>query len=108
MHKLETVEQFNTLIHENRTLFLFKRSTRCPTSFMAFEEFRRFAEEHPDTPCAYLNVIEERDLSNHVASITAVEHASPQVLLFNEGRVVWHDSHSGITQEVLQRHCKEA
>lgn len=108
MNKLETIEQFNTLLHEKGTLFLFKRSTRCPTSFMAFEEFKRFSLEHPETTCVYLNVIEQRELSNHVASVTAVAHASPQVLLFNEGRVVWHDSHSGITQEILDRRCKEA
>lgn len=107
MDKIETIEQFEEWVakYPDKNIVLFKRSTRCPTSFMAFENFRRFAGAHPDIPCAYLNVIEDRPASNHVAAITGVEHKSPQVLLFNNKSVLWNASHHNITEEGLALHC---
>lgn len=101
MDKIETIEQFDELKNRNGQLFIFKRSTRCPTSFIAFENFRRFSAAHPEIPCAYVNVIEERPVSNHIAAITGIQHQSPQVLQFSNGIVVWHSSHSSITEEAL-------
>lgn len=106
MYKLETTEAFDALLTDGNVL-IFKRSTRCPTSFIAFEAFRRFSEAHPAFQAAYVNVIEDREVSNHIAHITGIEHKSPQAILIRNGKVVWHDSHHNITEESLGQHCKE-
>ena len=107
MDKIETPEIFDAWLarHPEKKHLLFKRSTRCPTSFMAFEHVQRFAAEHPEIHCAYLNVIEDRPASNHVSAITGVEHKSPQALLFKNSRVVWHDSHHNINEDELRLQC---
>ncbi len=103
MDKIENLEQLESFLKKNpdADLFIFKRSTRCPTSFIAFENFRRFHEANPTIPCAYVNVIEERAVSNHLAELTGVEHHSPQVLHFRGGKVIWNGSHHEITEEAL-------
>lgn len=106
MIKLETNEQFDKLMQNTTDFILFKRSTRCPTSFAAFEAFRRFTESHPEITSAYVNVIEERPVSQHIAEVTGVTHQSPQVLLFHKGKVVWQESHNKITEEALTLHYK--
>ena len=43
---------------------------------------------------------------NHPVRIVAelgVKHESPQLLLFNEGELVWHASHGAITEEALKK-----
>lgn len=107
MDKIETAEQFDEWAAKNpdKSIVLFKRSTRCPTSFIAFENFRRFAEAHPEVPCAYVNVIEDRPASNYVAAATGVEHQSPQVLLLKNKKALWNTSHHNITEEGLILRC---
>ena len=107
MDKIETVEQFEAWLakHPEKKHLLFKRSTRCPTSHMAFEYVQRFAGTHPDMQYAYVNVIEDRPTSNHIAAITGVAHQSPQVLLFKNSRVIWNDSHHQINEDNLDLQC---
>ena len=100
-----------TSIHEQSQLdeafsspvyLLFKHSNICPTSAFAFAEYRRFLEETPDIKTAVIDVIGQRPLSQGVAKETGVEHASPQALLLQDGKVVWHASHGGITSSSLR------
>lgn len=80
---------------------IFKHSTRCSTSRMALKLFeKRWNEIMP----AYLvNVVENRSMSDEVASFFEVRHESPQVLLIRDGECVYHASHSGIEAEDLLR-----
>jgi len=80
---------------------LFKHSPSCPISARAFYELRTFLETGPDVPVGWIHVIEERPLSQEVARRTGVRHESPQALLLAGGRVLWSDSHGGITSERL-------
>lgn len=104
MEKLETYEQFEQIT--DKSFFILKNSITCPISQAAYEEFEQFAAEQPDN-CYYLNVQDARELSNKLAEQYEVKHESPQVLLVNNGKVVWHDSHWEITNKKLTDVKKE-
>ncbi len=50
----------------------------------------------------WVRVIEERPVSRAFSDRVGVAHQSPQALLLKGGRVVWHDSHGGITAAALK------
>jgi bacillithiol system protein YtxJ len=78
------------------TCYLFKHSTSCPVSARAADEVRAM---RTDTPIYWVNVREQRELSNWVAAQYGVTHESPQLILLKDGKVeaVW--SHYAISRE---------
>jgi bacillithiol system protein YtxJ len=80
---------------------LFKHSLVCPASVVAFRRYEAFLAEHPATPTAWIDVIEQRPLAREVAARTGVRHESPQALLLRDGAVAWHASHGAITERSL-------
>lgn len=65
--------------------FVFKHSTRCPISAAAAEEVRQASFS---LPLYWINVVEQRDLSNWVAEELATRHESPQLLRVENGEAV--------------------
>ena len=86
---------------EAECFLLFKHSQTCPTSAFAFAEYREFLKHAPPVATAWIDVISSRPLSQEVARESGIRHESPQALLFQEGRVVWHASHGAITARSL-------
>jgi bacillithiol system protein YtxJ len=68
---------------------LFKHSTSCPVSAAAAEEVKTL---RTGLPVYWVNVIEQRALSNWVAETYAVAHESPQLILIRGGarKKVWN------------------
>ncbi|MGR9049041.1 bacillithiol system redox-active protein YtxJ [Halobacillus faecis] len=97
---IKNKEEFINIVEGCKEFFLLKHSLTCPISASAHQQFDRFAEE-TSVPCFILFVQESRALSNHIAEYTGIRHESPQVIQFQEGEAVWHDSHSAITKERL-------
>jgi bacillithiol system protein YtxJ len=89
-------------IHER--LLLFKHSTTCPISAAAYREVSAFSSGAP-VPVYMVKVIESRPLSLWLAETLAVRHASPQVILVENGRAVWNTSHYDITASTLKQAC---
>ncbi|HYG76998.1 MAG TPA: bacillithiol system redox-active protein YtxJ [Planctomycetota bacterium] len=87
------------------SVLVFKLSPICPTSHRAEEEFRRFAaslEDSRDLRLLAVDVIGARPISQRIARDTGIRHESPQALLLSRGHnVLWHASHSAITQNAL-------
>ena len=81
---------------------LFKHSLVCPISAAAFNEYRRFLAAGGSVPTAWLDVRGQRPLAQAVAARTGVPHESPQALLLEAGKVVWHASHGAITRASLR------
>lgn len=82
-----------------KTQIIFKHSTRCGISSMVMNRFKKaydLSENQADL--FYLDLIENRGVSNAVADIFGVRHESPQLLIVKNGSVIKHDSHSGINQ----------
>jgi bacillithiol system protein YtxJ len=82
---------------------LFKHSPTCPISAAAFEQYRRFAETHPDVATGWIEVVQERPLARAVAERSGVRHESPQALLLEGGAVRWDASHGAITVASLEQ-----
>jgi bacillithiol system protein YtxJ len=103
-HKLTDVSQLQDIIKltkeqsANRlTVLIFKHSTRCSISSMALNrlETRWIDDDH--IPAYYLDLLEYRAISNEIASLFSVEHASPQVLLIKDGICIYNASHTDIS-----------
>jgi bacillithiol system protein YtxJ len=62
---------------------VFKHSTACGVSTAAAREVRAM---ETDLPIYWINVREQRDLSNWVAETYGVAHESPQLILIREGK----------------------
>ena len=77
---------------------VFKHSTTCPVSASAAREVRAL---ETDLPVYWINVREQRDLSNWVAAHYGVTHESPQLILIRAGKAqkVW--SHSEVSRETV-------
>ncbi len=67
---------------------VYKHSTTCPVSARAAREVRAIETE---LTVYWINVREQRDLSNWVADTYHVRHESPQLILIRAGKAdkVW-------------------
>ena len=50
----------------------------------------------------YLDLIKHRNISNRIATDFHVPHQSPQVLIINQGKCIYDESHSGITMDEIE------
>ena len=90
-------------LSEQKPCVIFKHSTRCSISTMAISRLERNWEGGENSiDFYYLDLIQYRSVSNLIADMFGVKHESPQVLLIEKGRVVYHTSHNGITAEGLK------
>lgn len=75
--------------------YIFKHSDRCPVSLSA----ARVVEAHKwDLPLYWVNVIEQRELSNWVAEFLSIKHESPQLLLIKDNQLIKVLNHGGISE----------
>lgn len=83
-----------TLQSFTEDVVLFKHSTRCSISTMAFERLQRGGLTQP---FYFLDLLKHRDLSNIIAEKFAVHHESPQLLLIRKGECIFEASHLEIS-----------
>ena len=101
LHQDRDLEQ---LLERSKTnpVLIFKHSTHCAISTHVYREFTRFAESFRDLSCGLVLVIEDRDLSDSIEKRFNVRHESPQVIIVQDGRAIWHASHWSITAESVR------
>lgn len=93
----------------DKFVYLFKKSTTCPLSADAFEEFNEFLNlTNIDIEPFFVKVRETREISNQIADETNVQHQSPQILLIKNKEVLWHASHTKITVDSLTEAIEQA
>ena len=97
---LHDLDAFRLALAEPRML-LFKHSPTCPVSAAARTEYDAFCTDRPDVPTLFVDVVADRAVARGLADLCGVRHASPQAILFEQGRAVWHASHAGITRGAL-------
>ncbi len=78
--------------------YIFKHSTTCPISAAAADVVRRHSWQ---APLYWVNVIEQRPLSNRVAERYGVRHESPQLLKISNGVAEAAWSHFDITADAI-------
>ena len=79
--------------------YVFKNSTVCPISFAAADEVKA---ANFDLHLYWINVREQRELSNWVAENYQVVHESPQLILIKGGKAQSSWSHAQIKVDVFQ------
>lgn len=97
---LHDLDAFARALQQPRVL-LFKHSPACEISAEARAEYEAFRRELPDVPALFVDVIADRATARGIAERTGVQHQSPQAILFEQGRAVWHASHDAITAAAL-------
>ena len=99
---LDTLESLEKAAAQGMVL-VFKHSTTCPVSAQALRRVeQQWTNEDSQQIKPYLvRVIQERPLSNAIASHYGVRHESPQVLLIASSRCIYRASHEGILYEKI-------
>jgi len=105
IQECRTDEDFRQLLanSQNKAVFLFKHSTACPVSRGACNRMEEYAESESKAEFWQILVRENKELAHGIADQTGVEHKSPQVILFRNGKAVWDCSHHAINERNLGR-----
>ena len=104
-NELTSLDQLDEIVSESSRIpvIIFKHSTRCGISRMALKGFEReYAIAASDVKAYFLDLLNYREISTAIADKFAVYHESPQLLLIKDGKVVYHESHGGISAEALK------
>lgn len=95
---LTSEEQLNdALSQKDEAVFIFKHSTRCNISVMVKSRFER-EWKNPGVPfqLLYLDLLNYREISGKIEELTGVRHQSPQLITWQHGKAVYHNSHNAI------------
>lgn len=77
---------------------VFKHSTRCPVSVFAKKTFEReWKMPQGEFPVYLLDLLSFRSVSNAVAEKFNVIHQSPQLIVLQNGKVIYAESHEAIS-----------
>lgn len=102
LEKIGDVEEL-----ENRSqqvpCVIFKHSIRCNISHIAKNRLEtRWDFTEQEIEPFFLDLIQHRSVSNHIAERFAVHHESPQILLIHQGECIYESSHLDITVDELR------
>lgn len=105
-HVLGTMDQLDEIIEISQTkpVAIFKHSTRCGISrgvLKLLEKNYNLTDEQ--LKLYYLDLLQNRDISNEIAARFKVHHESPQMIVIKNGVVVHHDSHHAIEASHLEK-----
>lgn len=103
---LEENSQIDAFIELSNTkpVLIFKHSTRCGISGMALKSFEReYDLNDSEVELYFLDLLNFRALSNEVALKFEIPHQSPQVIVFQNEKVVYHNSHYQISVEEIKK-----
>lgn len=103
-HPLTQADQLLDLLNlsHKQTVLVFKHSTRCIISSMVLRSLESNSEELSAVGAwYYLDLIAYRECSNQIAEQLGVVHQSPQLIIIENGSVVWDESHQAISPEAV-------
>jgi bacillithiol system protein YtxJ len=110
--EITDTDAIERIIHQSnrQPQIIFKHSTRCGTSSRAYKELDNITDDLASLQVEinYLDVIKSRNVSRMMADQLGVKHQSPQIILVQNNRVVWHASHYEITAGKIIEKTKEA
>ncbi len=112
MKSIATVDELHEVVAESHQhpILIYKHSTACSIAARAAVRLDEYlhAEDADDLPpCYQVNVIESRPVSNAVEKDLDIAHASPQLILVQNGAAVWNTSHSSIRAENIDKALAE-
>lgn len=84
---------------------IFKHSTTCSISKMVLARVEKETKPE-DIQFHYLDLLNNRQLSNYIAEKFGIPHESPQVLLIKNGKCIYNESHYGIMMYDIIKHAQ--
>lgn len=97
-------EQLNELVETSyqKSVLVFKHSTRCGISRFVLKSFKRETVNFEMLNCYLLDILKHRELSTILAHKFSVVHQSPQLLIIKNGTCINSASHEGIEAEMIK------
>ncbi len=94
---------FASAASQKAPVVIFKHSTECEISGAAYRRMAEWAKAKGDAaPKIFVvKVIEQRPVSQEIATRTSIAHESPQAIILDRMRAVWSASHEAITGDAL-------
>lgn len=104
--QLTDLKQLDELvsISEQKSVLIFKHSSRCSVSRMALKQFENEFKYENEINLYYLDLLEFRSISNAITAKFKIEHQSPQVLLIKDNVAIYNTSHSEIDATELGKY----
>lgn len=101
---LTELHQIDEIINDSSVRFslIFKHSTRCSISRMALKQFENEFDLEDKVTAYFLDLLNYREISNAVSEQFNVVHQSPQLLLIQNGKVIYDASHSAIEAHFIK------
>lgn len=99
--------QINEYIKGSTPVLFFKHSSKCGLSTMVLEEFEK-EWNAPLSQCkiVFIDILNNRDVSNHLSDISGVRHHSPQVIVFKNELIIYNETHGRIKVCDVERALK--
>ena len=97
----QSLQDVAGLLALNTPVFFYKHSTRCSVSLFAMRRLNMVEVQSNET-WVYIDVVAQRNLSLALAEEVDVRHESPQLILWNGGKVAAHTSHSGVVEDTVE------
>lgn len=102
---LTTEEQLQELYQSDKTSAIFKHSTTCGISNMAKRSLERMATASDQDYSIYLlDLLRYRALSNEIAQRWDIEHQSPQLIIIEGQKSIYHASHGDIQFDQIEQY----
>lgn len=107
LRELNQLEEI-TRESEEKTILIFKHSTRCSSSRVALDRLQRNwnDEEMQMVKPYFLDLICYREISDQIVEKYGIEHESPQVVMVQNGQAIFSESHWGIDYQVIKSQLK--
>lgn len=103
--RLTNLEELKAAIEESndKSVMLFKHSIRCSISSMALNRIEsQWDFSQDEIQPYYLDLITYRNVSDEIASMLNIVHASPQMIVLKEGKPVLDASHNEIQVDLIK------
>jgi bacillithiol system protein YtxJ len=109
-NQIKAAEQLEEIKKESaeKKILIFKHSTRCTISRASLDRLERKwdDQEMADVKPYFLDLLNFREISGLIAQQFNVEHESPQILLINNGKSVFDQSHFSIDYDQIKAAAK--
>ncbi len=105
----ETESDVDALLENSGNIqIIYKHSYSCGVCVMTKPAVEAFMEEYKETAdFHFIDVKQNRPISNYVAGETGVRHESPQIIIVRKGEVFWSASHGMIREGVIREALSE-
>ncbi|MBL7843077.1 MAG: bacillithiol system redox-active protein YtxJ [Cyclobacteriaceae bacterium] len=105
-NKLTELRQLDDISKESaqQKILIFKHSTKCSTSRAMLDRLERNWKEDEMKAIKpyFLDLLSYRQISNAIAEKFNVEHESPQVIIIQDDKAIYHASHFGINYSTIK------